>query len=280
MFRGLSPWLAENAGVLSVIGALIIFFSWAVTNTLGQRYSRLKQSVEAADNTFRLYTELHELRASLNSVAMEAVYAREAAERSAREGAEQRRNGPENREKAEILDLRRRYSHTQLAAHQIKELMDFASQTLEYSSSVGTKTDTAAKIRALNDEIYAVYAEVRDLDRAAEIANGTPSPALPPLKIAIVAYVDHVRRQAIPRVASLYKAIVDSSNQRHDEGRNELARSKRNAARASSTALVLYAIGSALVLGGQYLDKVYKKRLEATKASAALSNPAPPTAIR
>jgi hypothetical protein len=255
--------------LISVFGALIIFFSWTVTNTLGQRYSRLKQSVEAGDNTFRLYTELHELRASLNAVAMEAVYAREAAERGGEE--------PENRE---ILDLRSRYSHTQLSAHQIKEMMDFASQTLDYSSSVGTKTETADKIRALHDEIYRLYARVRDLERAAELANGTLNPPLPALRDTIEAYVVYVRKEAIPQVAGLYGAIIESSNVRHDEGRKELAWSKRNAARAAGAALILYIGGSILVLGGQYLDKVYKKKLEAANAVPKLGDLAAPPASR
>ena len=87
MSRQGGEWLVDNAGLISVIGALIIFFSWTITNTLGQRYTRLKQSVEAAESTFRLYTALHELRDSLSSVAMEAVYAREAAEQAGNEYA-------------------------------------------------------------------------------------------------------------------------------------------------------------------------------------------------
>src|SRR4051812_16500866 len=81
MTKHLGQWIVLNSGLVSVLGALIIFFSWSITNTLGQRYARLKQSVEAGDATFRLYTSLHELRDSLNSVIMETVYAREAVER-------------------------------------------------------------------------------------------------------------------------------------------------------------------------------------------------------
>lgn len=262
MTKNLGTWLVGNAGLISVIGALIIFFSWTVTNTFGQRYSRLKQSVEAADNTFRLYTALHELRDSLNSVAMETVYAREAAEHGSK--------SPQDRELSEIADLRRQYSHTRMAAHQIKEMMDFASQTLDYSSSVGTATPTSQKIKTLHEDIYRLYARARDLDRAVERTNATPTPSIPPLRKAIEEYIAYVRSDAIPRVASLYEAIVNASNDRHDEGRRELAQSKRNAARAARTALMLYVVGSLLALGGQYLDKVYKKTLETAKKS---SNP-------
>lgn len=116
MARSVGPWLVDHAGLISVAGALIIFFSWTVTNTVGQQYSRLKQSVEAADTTFRLYTTLHEPRDSIHSVAMETVYTREAVKRGLESSLD--------RQPSEVADLRRQYSHAQMAAHQIRELME------------------------------------------------------------------------------------------------------------------------------------------------------------
>ena len=179
MSKSLGLLLVESAGVISVIGALVIFFSWSVTNTLGQRYSRLKQSVEAADNAFRLYTSLHELRDSLNSVAMETVYAREAAEKIS--------SNTGDRRVSETIDLRRQYSHTRMSAHQVKELMDFASQSLDYSASVRNVTPTSQRIKSLHEEIYTVYARARELDRAVELVNGMPNPALEPLRETVQA---------------------------------------------------------------------------------------------
>jgi hypothetical protein len=255
-----SSWLATNAGVISVLGALVIFFSWTVTNTLGQRYSRLKQSVETAESTFRLYTTLHELRASLKSVAMETVYAREAAERLHTD------KPIDDPRISEVIQLRRSYSHARLSAHQINELMDFASQTLDFSGGVGTDTGTAKQIRDLHAQIYEVYRQVRDRDRAAEVANSSIRPDVEKLRPAIEEYIRFVREDAIPRVGGFYEAIVDASNLRREEGRAQLAHSKRSAAWATRGALVLYIVGSLLALGGQYLDKVYKKRAEAEKA--------------
>jgi hypothetical protein len=252
----LGSWLAANAGVLSVLGALVIFFSWAVTNTLGQR---LKQSVETAESTFRLYTTLHELRASLNSVAAEAVYAREAAEGHPTEKPE------DDTQARELMRLTRDYVHARLAAHQIRELMDFARQTLDFSNSVGTDSDTAQQVNDIHREIYEVYSQAQDRDRAAQRANSSPKPDISKVRPAVEDYVLFVREKAIPQVRGLYEAIVDASNKRRDEGRAQLNRSKRNAAWATRGALVLYIVGSLLALGGQYLDKVYKRKIEAAR---------------
>lgn len=43
MSKSIGPWLINNAGIISVVGALIIFFSWAVANTLGQRQQTNKR---------------------------------------------------------------------------------------------------------------------------------------------------------------------------------------------------------------------------------------------
>jgi hypothetical protein len=260
MNKSLGIWLVGNAGLISVIGALIIFFSWVVTNTLGQHYSRLKQSVETADTTFRLYTTLHELRDSLNSVAMETV--------STRDAVEQISKNPQDRERSELASFRRQYSYTRMSAHQIEELMDFANQTLNYSSSIETVTPTSQTVAVLHKDIYSLYARVRELNHAVELANTSPDPQMIPLRNAIEHYVTYVEKDAIPRVADLYKAIVNTSNDRRDEGRRELAQSKRKASRAAHTVLLLYAVGSLFALGGQYLDKVYKKKFEASTGAA------------
>ena len=164
-----------------------------------------------------------------------------------------------------------------MSAHQIDEMMDFASQALDYSSAVGTDTPTAQEIKALHEDIYRLYSRARDLNRAVESANSAPTPPIPPLRDAIEKYNAYVRSDAIPRVAGLFGAILKASNARHDEGRREMGESKRKAAWATRAVLVLYAVGSLLALGGQYLDKVYKKTLEAAKPPVEKStDPAAP----
>ncbi len=250
-----NSWLSANAGVLSVLGALVIFFSWTVTNTLGQRYARLKQSVETAESTSRLYLTLHELRDSLNSAAMDAVSAREAAERN-HDG-----ESPEDK----VIRLRREYSRARLYAHQVNELMAFASLTLDFSADLKNDTETARRIKGLNDEIYGLYSQARDRDRAVEKVNAMSRPEVATLRPAVEEYVRFVYEDAAPRVAGLYEAIVDASNARHAEGRVELARLKRKDTWVRRGAWVLYVAGSLLALSGQYLDKVYKKKPEAAK---------------
>jgi hypothetical protein len=117
----LRAWARNNASILSVTGALIIFFSWAVTNTISQRYSQMKQSLETAQGTFRLYTTLHGRRDQLNSVALEVVQGKTS--NNASRLASGRTGDPL------VDDVRIDFDLTRLSAHQIKELMDFTVET-------------------------------------------------------------------------------------------------------------------------------------------------------
>lgn len=252
----LATWLTTNPGLISVLGALVIFFSWAVTNTLGQRYTRMKQSVEAAESTFRLYSALHELRDQLNSVAMETVYVRDSLVQD---------NRMTDRPLSDIQRIRNEYYQARRSAHQVRELMDFTAQTVDFSAGVGTNTKVANSINVIAGNISAMYEEVRKRDRAAEAQASLENPDINKLAPSVNEYVRYVRSEAIPSVRGFFGQITAASNQRREEGRSQLSRAKRNATWASRAALILYIAGSILALGGQYLDKVYNKKTTPVK---------------
>jgi hypothetical protein len=248
-------WTQNNAGVISVVGALIIFFSWMVTNTLGQKYSRLKSSIESAQSTFRLQTKLNELRNSLNSLAMEVVQQKNSSDASI--------FMPGRTGDSEIDRMRTNFSLTRLSAHQVNELMDFTVETHSFSCSVGTTTEASQKIESLLKEVDQIYSKAIAKEREVET---TWQPGTSPLeeKFTVEAqnYIRFIRNEAIPHVPRLYKEIVSASNTRHEQGRR-LTESKRRFEKATKAALWLYVLGSVLALGGQYLDKTKPKAQEA-----------------
>lgn len=247
-------WARDNSGIVSVIGALIIFFSWVVTNTLAQRYSRLKTSVESAQSTFRLYTKLNELRNSLNSLAMEVVQNKTSIDASS--------FMPGRMGNPDIDRAQTDFALTRLSAHQIKELMDFTVETHSFSKSVGNTTEASRQVEALLKEIDQLHSRVRDQEREVEKCWQPASQSFDNFQAAAHKYIAFVRNEAIPRVPSLYEKIVNASNLRHKEGRERLAKSKSRADRSSKAALALYLLGSILALSGQYLDKTKPKAPE------------------
>jgi hypothetical protein len=211
----------------------------------------MKQSVETAESTFRLYSTLHESRDQINSVAMETVYVRNKLDQDAR---------ITNSQLPDIKRMRSEYDQARRSARQIRELMDFTVQTVDFSAGVGTDTKAARSINVIAGDISKRYEEVRKRDRAAEAQASQEDPDVSKLGPLIEEYVRYVRSEAIPRVRGFFEQITEVSNKRREEGRAQLTRARRNATWASRTALILYIVGSILVLGGQYLDKVYNKK--------------------
>lgn len=262
--HGLLSRLIENAGLISVVGALILFFSWVITNTFGVRYTRLKQSVENAESTFRLYQTLHGLRDQLNSLAMEVVHGRKAAD------ASRFRSGQTGN--TEFDAARERFDLTRLSAHQITELNDFAGEMSEFSRAVGSDTSASADIIRIAVEVSEISTKVREKERRVEELSLSDSSDPSDMRKAIDDYVDYVRNAAIPKMPELFRQAVEASNTRRREGAHQLALAKTNAQRASRVATALYIAGTLLVLGGQYLDKVYGKKAKPASTSVAVSS--------
>src|SRR5438046_10649475 len=109
IYSGALKWAQNNGGLISTLGALIIFFSWVVTNTLGQKYGRVKSSVESGQSTFRLYTTFNELRGSLNSLAMEVL--------QFKNDTEARISAPEKETESEVDVARESFSLTRISAY-------------------------------------------------------------------------------------------------------------------------------------------------------------------
>jgi ABC-type transporter Mla subunit MlaD len=249
---GAGQFVRSAAALLSVCGALIIFFSWVLTNTRAQTLSRIKQAVESAQSTFRLYTTLHELRDQLNSVAMEVI------EGKTSPNATQLASGRTGRRDED--SVRATFDKARLSAHQIKELMDFTAETNSFSRAVGSATPASDEIGRILTEVDHVYTPLRESERQVEDLLHDSRVSLDDAREAVKRYNDYVRNTAIPQVPSLYRRVVELSNRRRDEGDRELDTARQKAEFASSVSRILYVFGSVLALGGQFIDKFLVKR--------------------
>jgi hypothetical protein len=43
--KGVTPWLRQHSDLIAAVGALVVFTSWAVSSTLGQRYEAEATSI-------------------------------------------------------------------------------------------------------------------------------------------------------------------------------------------------------------------------------------------
>jgi hypothetical protein len=50
------------SGLISILGGLILFFSWIISNTLRDQAARIKTAIEAGQQEHHLYSELFNLQ--------------------------------------------------------------------------------------------------------------------------------------------------------------------------------------------------------------------------
>jgi hypothetical protein len=251
MMRDIVDRATRSSGVLAVLGGLTIFFSWMVTNTFAQKHTNLKQTIESAESDWRLYRTLYELRDATFSIASEIVQQKTG--RDATEFSSGRTGDLREDQMREEFDIAR------LSAHQIKELYDFTQGTCSLSEAIGDTTATSTEIEHLGSQISDLQSPLSALEHRAEQVIADEHITISEAQLAVEAYVNYVRETAIPKVPTLYQAVVSASNARREEGRRELAEARYLVDISKTSSSFLYILGSCLLLGSQYLDKVRKK---------------------
>jgi predicted nucleic acid-binding Zn-ribbon protein len=254
MLDSLRTWGRKRSGLLSVSGALIIFFSWVVTTALTNRYTQLKQSIEAAKSTSHLYSTLRELRTGLNSLALETVQSKQSGQAS---GVASARTGDER-----LDSLRMQFDRARLSSSQINELMDHVLDARALARATGTESATVSELEALVTRIDPLYTRARTLRKSAEdesnrIARGEQQ--FPAAGSAMDGYVNFIRKDAMQQVQELFPRAVAASNAQRVESESILKQARERSELSSTVSLVLYVLGTVLVLGGQFFDKVDKK---------------------
>ncbi|HEY4322662.1 MAG TPA: hypothetical protein VGN20_01720 [Mucilaginibacter sp.] len=243
--------LKKYGSLISVTGALILFFSWSVHNTLYERYLHLKISIQSAEQTFRLYSTLHELRNNINGLATEVVGQHFDID------ASQYRSGLTS--DPIVNKAHRDFDLTRLNAHQLKELMDFAVKTCDLSNSVGVKSPIGDQIIKLTNEIMLLRDSVSYKEGLAENENSIPLDRLTDKSFsAIYGYIDFWRNVNRTRISVLYPEIINLSNIRVKEAHEILLKAENKSEFADSLSFYLYIFGSILAIGGQAMDKLIK----------------------
>lgn len=232
---------------MEAIGAVIIFFSWVITNALTQRYSALKTSLESAKRSFRLYDTLHELRSMINSLAMEVIQGLPKGKNASRIRA-----GIHHIE--EVDQMRERFCLEAVSAQQMRELFDFMIEAQELAKSVDNNSETYKKIHNeiltaenLRDRLYVLESKAeREMEQSNEFVSVSEFKAVPE-------YIDFYKLEVLPKVPDFYSRIVDLSNETQEHARTALARAKQISSAAKYISLGLYVLGTILILMAKFM---------------------------
>jgi hypothetical protein len=232
---------------MEAIGALVIFFSWIVTNALTQRYNSLKQSLESVQGTFRLYNTLHELRSMINSLALEVI-----------QGLPKGLNATRFRAGRHHIDdveaMRENFCLERVSAHQVRELLDFMTQTHGLAKTIGNDTTTSKEVLNQLLEVQELRDRLKELEIHAEEELAQSNSFENKKRFsAIPAYIRFYKQEVLPRVPEFYARIVELSNIAQAKGQEALRRASQHARIARFASLVLYATGTLLIVSSKLI---------------------------
>jgi hypothetical protein len=249
--------LQPYGDLLSTCGALLIFFSWLATNTLGERFKKAQTAYETARDKRHLYHRLNEIEGSNRSVAAEVINVDREVQRLAAQ-LDPQRDKQAVRDWHEYIELHLGIGSTAINAGQIDRANSSLSIDLDQPGPNAKPSlphkqllESRAKIKSLLAEKNTVVAQMwANLARHGEVS------------LEDVRKEDRRLQDAYKAILQLFrpllKAAVDAINAEQDELRREYSKAKGRSTKAEQVSIYLYIVGTALVLLGTVLDKLVK----------------------
>jgi hypothetical protein len=238
--------LHDTAGAITTTGALVIFFSWLVSNTLKEAYARRKRAIEEAKVYHQLFQAIRHLQQNIHTVTHELVGPRLIDELEKQKPSE---NGA-------LLAASKRLLLKRLSAEQLNQLASLAGIALNFSNSIPGATDASISLASLTvqscDLSSAVSISERRADHILNRALRSEDSGL--TESALVAVAEHENfylKEVLPQIPKLMEEAAAAINKRQEEAEVALLRVKRRAESSSRVALYLYVLGSLLALAGQ-----------------------------
>jgi hypothetical protein len=241
MAKAVTPWLRQHSDLIAAVGALVVFTSWAVSSTLGQRYEREATSITEADDGRAFFESVAELRQSqerLISISREL--------RSDLRAAHTIADGLADR-----FPILTDYYRIQGLAAQLRELRFEYQRQVAYSKAIGVSSDAIASV----DKVLAPLEQgLAERQTAIDTQLRSVTSDLDRLKTDVAGYAAYFGRDVAPQLKPLFGLVANAKNVSYAEGQKRLESVRRSADRTSTIALVLYALGSILALGGKFVE--------------------------
>jgi predicted nuclease with TOPRIM domain len=250
--------LHPYGNLLASCGALLIFFSWLATNTLGEKFKRAETEFETAREKQHLYHTLDDIQASARGLAGQVGNLHRDCQRLAA-SLDPWRDEQAVRDQQAYDELRLDLVSTIVNADQIDRGKSFVDIVLD-------RQDPSTKTSVSHKQILEISAKLSDLlkekkavveQMQANLARYAPSGAVSMEDVRN----EHRRLNETYRVilqpfGPLLQTAADATNARERELRTEYSKAKSRSTKANRASIFLYIIGTALVLIGTALDKL------------------------
>jgi hypothetical protein len=239
--EGGSGWMRRHSGLIAAVGALVVFTSWAVSNTLGRRYSSAATSIASARNDEHFLGYLSEIRQSQDRLIDISLQTR----------ADLRATHPIADGVADRFQSLVAYYSTRVRASQLRELLFQCQRQLTYARSIGIPVGAITEVE---ESVVALQETLIQREQAIDAQLMSPTSDVERLQADIADYTRQFQREVFPKLKPMFDTVAKASTASFDEGERRLRAFKKSADRMSGIALVLYAVGSLVALGGKFIE--------------------------
>lgn len=241
--------------LITILGALIIFFSWVINNTLKVNYTNLSTAIKAGEREARLYGTLDEIEGAIQSLASEVVQPK----LLERIHAESKKNTARARYKAASSE----FDRTMLSAYQIRAINEFCAREATFSQTHSKQSPSSEIIAKAAIDASKLYSELSEKRKKCQDArmriyrlNRDVSDREYDEATAVLEnFVEFTRKIAIPKVEPIYAMVVPAVNARRRELTEIEAQLKSYAQFFSKFSIILYIVGTLLAITGKIIDK-------------------------
>lgn len=233
-----------NGDVLSIAGALIIFFNWLVTNTRLERVKSAKAALAASETQHQLVSLLNEVRSTQDSLAS-AIH---------RLGGEFVRAGviestSANAGSRTLMEQRERFAEARLSARQIAHARDWAATDMSHYSDSAPHEVKMLLVDGpdgLNHLIKEIEARFDQADQHLK-GKGVLAPSDLQALDGIYAYYSET---LLPRFKELMNKVIEASKQGREALREATEKAQQRVKITRWFTIGLYVVGTIMALAG------------------------------
>ena len=244
----LTSILLNNHGVIGFVGALLIFFSWLISNTFEANYKDTQSHISSIERRFQEGNIIGEMNTRIKNIEEQVALISNDLYRL-RIGRESAADYWHSKFSS-FIQLR----DTRI---QIDNLLDLINRTIGLAIAINPNSEFHLKAKAMYDEIEPLRNEADEHEVKINhiISLRYSEENLKTIEAALKSYDAFLYQYSIPKVHAVIQDAVNMSNEAQDIAEKHLDNLKIRKEISKYAALISYVLGSVFILFGGAVEK-------------------------
>jgi hypothetical protein len=242
--------------LIAVLGALILFFSWIITNTFGEKLKAATSAYSDAERDHDIFYKLHDMKHDIATIITHVIQVGQDVDGIRNQAQSLSGDDPQSNHRV-INGLRHEIALASLSAQQLDRARDFHflhTKRLAQSADATVNTERNRLFQQL-DSFYSrkntLLVEMNHNYQAAQEADRLESGLEEHARLQQL-----IRDECLEPLGFVLKQLVSYYNEESSRLLKERKKAKQQDNKAKRLALILYIVGTIFALGGTVIEKL------------------------